>query len=1268
MITTNNIFIYLALVATLLAIAMAQDVKMPIYCACENQMKYHDFSHIRPFDFNQDYSYDWTQKHPKVRVSIEGSSNPLMVGMTHPFRPLLDNTRYFELTGQQDIKTLLHASCGETPSKITFRFQKPIQNFLLGIYGVRPETEFHMQANDTNMSPVYMNNWETVDQGILTMAANPLSFGDPIHDSPSLHLDNSKTSAYSYALLKPTIDVRTIELSLSAKCKTCSSVSLYYSLIAIGDCIDDPHTPTPTQSPTQSPTASPTLPSLPRSVSGVTWIDTNNNGMKDQDEHASSLPIRVILSSVPSAQKPITARRSLYASRDGAYIFNDIPAGSYCIKMEDESSTLIPTVKEQCFEIKDENVVKNSALVNNPSPMPKLKVSGGTWVDINHDGIRDISEERDMEASPEVKVDLIRVMAEVGESPVYKRTTTDVDGYYEFTNIIAGHYCLKMTPVDKRFVPSTPGGDNSIGDDGTSCFVLTDKDLKTLNGGFLHIDTLPEARFSVMGSTWDDLNANGVHDASDDADHARNPILVILGSNTNPNTAIKITYTHMNGNYRFINVVPGDYCITMIDTTETTMPVKISADSSIDANGMVCIKVVDKDVVQGINGGFTAKPIAASTFTVSGDVWPDHNMDGVHQVTEVDPIYPSKDRVRVILTRAGVPMGDEEIFTRSLYAQMSDTFKIGDIEPGKYVLTMVDDSGNIVPTKAGHDSMIGENGVYTFEVLSQDAHVVAGFKKDPVQHSRAAVSGMVWADDNKDGIQQSSENKPIQVVVFLSKENGSPTTDDGPFIAIRTADMDLANIKGGFAPADPSTQPLYKVSGSTWEDLNKNGKRDESDDATTTRRPIIVMLDHVKLPEDLTTYPQMITNTDLNGRYKFSNVPKGLYCVMMMDATELTEPVDIGRDSVIDQTGKKCFQVSDKDVTKMDGGFVLKSKRVSGSIWPDFNGDGIKEPNEYLDLAPSPRIRVVLTWTEANGHVMSKSVYSDAKDDFKFKGLESGKYKLQMFDDSKLQVFTKPGHDSMVDSNGVYMFEIAHKNVENILAGITRNPIEVPSYSASGLVWKDINEDGLIDDNEPKFQDMTVELTKTADGPTFKQLTTGADGRFKFTYLPAGSYCIRMMDKSDKFAASEPGGDNTINPEGVVCFVINQHDFVNLNGGFKTRKTDEPDVYDITGDVWLDSNSNGLRDDPVPLTHNPTVITITDQANEFSRTTYTDHLGNYKLANIPAGAYCIMMQDATEMTIPTTKSPSSVIDAQGKVCLDVNKDISMLNAGFKPKN
>ncbi len=98
---------------------------------------------------------------------------------------------------------------------------------------------------------------------------------------------------------------------------------------------------------------------------------------------------------------------------------------------------------------------------------------------------------------------------------------------------------------------------------------------------------------------------------------------------------------------------------------------------------------------------------------------------------------------------------------------------------------------------------------------------------------------------------------------------------------------------------------------------------------------------------------------------------------------------------------------------------------------------------------------------------------------------------------------------------------------------------EVKNGSISGVVWNDVNGDGVKDSSENGMSGVTVRLT--ASDKTEKTVPTGADGSYGFDELVPGKYMIYVSTPADREATLE-------NPRTVTVI---SDDTVVENFGFK---------------------------------------------------------------------------------------------------------------------
>ena len=179
-----------------------------------------------------------------------------------------------------------------------------------------------------------------------------------------------------------------------------------------------------------------------------------------------------------------------------------------------------------------------------------------------------------------------------------------------------------------------------------------------------------------------------------------------------------------------------------------------------------------------------------------------------------------------------------------------------------------------------------------------------------------------------------------------------------------------------------------------------------------------------------------------------------------------------------------------------------------------------------------------------------------------------------------------------------------------------------------GVIWEDINGNGLRGTDEPMIQPVTVRLYGTSDcsGPVLQSNVTVA-GRYQFGNLTAGTtYCIAVDTAA---MPAVPGGswtqtgetDGTVNNRitftAVAGTLSGSHDF-----GFRRIGSQV-----ISGNVYADWNSNadfegldtGFGGIPVTLyASNGTIIATTTTAAD----------GSYSFPGLASGTYSVVVDES----------------------------------------
>jgi YVTN family beta-propeller protein len=182
---------------------------------------------------------------------------------------------------------------------------------------------------------------------------------------------------------------------------------------------------------------------------------------------------------------------------------------------------------------------------------------------------------------------------------------------------------------------------------------------------------------------------------------------------------------------------------------------------------------------------------------------------------------------------------------------------------------------------------------------------------------------------------------------------------------------------------------------------------------------------------------------------------------------------------------------------------------VSGSKFSDLNADGVRDagepglPNWAFRLSGGPHNRVITATTDNAGA-------------YHFANIEPGIYALTEL--------AQVGWAQTYPAGSAYAVTLADQPLTGLDFGNT-------ALACLGdRAWLDADRDGIQDDGESGFQDVTVELWKQIGGVWVSQgaQQTAADGRYLFCALLAGTYYVHFEAPAGYlFSPADQGGDDT---------------------------------------------------------------------------------------------------------------------------------------------
>ncbi|RMD75926.1 MAG: calcium-binding protein, partial [Chloroflexi bacterium] len=268
------------------------------------------------------------------------------------------------------------------------------------------------------------------------------------------------------------------------------------------------------------------------------------------------------------------------------------------------------------------------------------------------------------------------------------RRLTNSNGFYEFTDLLPGDYYLVFSelPVGARFTAADQGADDTIDSDADPVTGVTA--VFSIESGTITWDwdaglLLPA---SVGDRVWLDTNGDGVQDSGERG--IEGVTVRLTGTDIDGNTVDLTRVTDANGNYRFDNLQPGTYMITVTPPTGYVITAanrgsNDSTDSDIDSSGATdSFTVLGGDVVLTWDAGLY-QPASIGNF-----VWEDVNGNGVQDAGE-----PGIDGVTVTLngtTGAGVTVN------LTTTTSSGGVYRFDNLQPGTYTITVTPPTGYVI--------------------------------------------------------------------------------------------------------------------------------------------------------------------------------------------------------------------------------------------------------------------------------------------------------------------------------------------------------------------------------------------------------------------------------------------------------------------------------------------------------------------------------------------------------------------------------------------
>ena len=352
--------------------------------------------------------------------------------------------------------------------------------------------------------------------------------------------------------------------------------------------------------------------------------------------------------------------------------------------------------------------------------------------------------------------------------------------------------------------------------------------------------------------------------------------------------------------------------------------------------------------------------------------------------------------------------------------------------------------------------------------------------------------------------------------------------------------------------------------------------------------------------------PLQMTTTDSQGRYQFTGVTPGTGYYVEVTAGlpgGLTQTNGVNnRTSAFNLAAGQTYEDADLGYRPTAGTAIIGDR-----VWSDADGDGIQDAGE-----PGVSGVTVLLYTDANGNGVidtgESSITATTGPDgsYLFSAAATGTEDYIVYVDPNQAALT----GFTLTTQDTFFFQNVANGGSYLTADVGVN--SAATYTIKDRVWLDSDSDAQ-DDGESGIAGVTVDLLD-ASGNVIATTTTGADGTFSFSGVPAGvRYSWRVTDQSalltNYFGTTSPAQAGMFQMPGVLTGnldytaeptepnfgynltrSVGDTVFNDLNGN-GAQDPGEPGISGVQVKLYLDANNNGLIDGVAAI------ATLTTDAN-----------------------------------------------------------------------
>ena len=563
------------------------------------------------------------------------------------------------------------------------------------------------------------------------------------------------------------------------------------------------------------------------------------------------------------------------------------------------------------------------------------------------------------------------------------------------------------------------------------------------------------------------------------------------------------------------------------------------------------------------------------------------------------------------------------------------------LKPGDQVTYRID-AGNIGQGKAP-DLKVKEAFPAGTTFVSAETHKCAsGYTTGLPQECKGTdeagtFDGTTWTI----GDMLAGEYASLFVTVTLNADTDGKTLNNTAAF-VNPPEYDLVP---GNNSSSASITVKHRLSGKVYYDANESSSFDNGEDPFKDITVELIGADGSVVAT---------TKTDADGNYSFTGLDAGTYTVKVTkagDIAELTQTED--PDGTKDNASGAITLNADNPVRENVNFGYIKKHAISGNVYLDQNRDKTKNTGD-IDLSG-----VTVKLLDKDGNVVGTTT-TDKDGNYSFTGLNDGTYTVQVDKTGPLadKEQTEDPSGKTDSRSQAITFTRTDPDVTNVNFGYAED------YTVSGTVYKDKDRSESLNNSEPGFDGITVNLLGE-DGQVVATTTTKADGTYSFSKLPAGKYTVKVepSDLLKSYEQTEDPDGTKDHTSGVVQVNHDNPSVENVNFGYAPN-------FAINGTIYRDGDRDGKKGDTEGR-YSGVTVQLLDKDGKVIATTTTDKDGKYSFEHLPDGTYSVkVVKDGVLADADQTGDPDNKLDnASQPITLDENNPTKGdVDFGYVPNN